>query len=69
MWFSGGINNVRLVDGLCDPEGLLQPKQLYDLLSKAGRSSWHSEMLWSFSVLSLSSLTAVRNQSGCNGDG
>jgi len=29
-WFSGGIDSVRLMVGLDDLEGLLQPKQFYD---------------------------------------
>jgi len=29
-WFSGGIDSIRLMVGLDDLEGLLQPKRLYD---------------------------------------
>ena len=29
-WFSGGIDSVRLMVGLDDLDGLLQPKQFYD---------------------------------------
>jgi len=29
-WFSGGTDSIRLMVGLDDLEGLLQPKQFYD---------------------------------------
>ena len=32
-WFSGGIDSVRLMAGLNDLEGLLQPEQLCDSMS------------------------------------
>ena len=34
-WFSGGIDSVRLMLGLNDLDGVLQPKQFYDCVIRA----------------------------------
>jgi len=39
MWFSGGIDSIRLMVGLYDLEGLLQPKRFYDYVQSSPKVS------------------------------